>query len=258
VTALHGFLRILLVALLCCASVAGAEDPLHEQTEQFFSLPLDGAITLENTDGSIHVFGWYEPRVRLVALRNAYTAPRLAQIRAETKLAPNSLAVRSVIPPVHGIFADRSGTIDYTLNVPETAHLQLKLTTGEVTLQGLRGGSASIELTNGRISALNCFARVDASSRNGVMEVFFDWWENLPATFDYALQHGRIGAILPPMARFRVEAETLNGRIGNGFGLKNQPELGRGQELKGATATDTPLTLRFHTGGGNISIDRHP
>ncbi len=191
---LHGLFAL---AFVLASPAAQAEDPLHEQTEQFFPLPLDGAITLENTDGSIHVFGWYEPRVRLAVLRNAYTASRLQQIRAETKLAPNSLAVRSVIPPVHGIFADRSGTIDYTLNVPETAHLKLKLTTGEVTLQGLRGGSASIELTNGRITALNCFARVDASSRNGVMEVFFDWWENLPATFDYALQHGRIGAIAP-------------------------------------------------------------
>ncbi len=244
----------LLLALVLAAPNLRAEDPLLAQTEEFFPLPLNGAITLENSGGSFHIFGWYEPRVRLVAVRRAYTAARLAEIRVEKKLDPSALAVRTVIPPASGLFADRSGTVDYILNVPEMAHLRVQLGTGEVLVQGLRGGHAEIELTNGRVVAANCFAEVRAHSTNGVLEVFYEWWENLPASFDFTLRHGRLGARLPAGAQFRVDAQTTNGRIGNGFGFK--PETHEpGQSLQGATAPEPPVTLKFRTGGGNISID---
>ncbi|MBA3831840.1 MAG: hypothetical protein H0X34_08105 [Chthoniobacterales bacterium] len=252
--ALHRFVTFLLLACAPCLTKARAEDPLQAQSEDLFPLPLDGAVTLENGGGSFHIFGWYEPRVRLVALRKAYTAARLEQIRIEKKAEPAALAVRTIIPPAKGFFADRSGTVEYTVTVPETAHLKIKLGAGEITLQGLRGGRAEIELTNGRIIALNCYAQVRAHSVNGVAEAFYEWWENLPAKFDYVLQHGRIGARLPATAQFRVDAQTANGRIGNGFNFTPQTE-GDGQSLEAATRKDAPLAFHFRTGGGNISID---
>jgi hypothetical protein len=231
--------------------------PLQKTSESYFALPLTGSIAIANTEGSIHIYGWYEPRVRLVALCRAYSAARLREVRLETTATATSLAVRSAIPPVPGLFADRSGTIDYTANVPESARLKLQLADGEVSLQGLRGGEATISLTNGRITALNCFAKVAAYSRHGVMEVFFAWFEDHPAIFDYRLGQGRIAAILPATAQFRVEAATANGRIGNGFGFK-PPGSSRGETLRGATAPNPPIVLHLHSGGGNISIDRAP
>lgn len=214
-------------------------------------------MTLEHTDGSIHIYGWNEPRVRLTALCRAYTAPRLQQIRVEAKSEPASLAVRTIIPAAPGLFADRSGTIDYTVTVPETAQLKLKLVNGEVTLHGLRGGSADIDLVNGRITAFNCYARVQARSIHGAMDVFYDWWENLPAAFDWAIQHGRLGVRLPIYAHFTVDAETASGRIGNGF--KFQPaNNGPGQALKAKTAPDAPVSFVLRSGGGNIRLDPTP
>ncbi len=252
------FLVFALATLELFSGRAQGADPLWRQSQEFFSLPLDGAITIENSDGSIHIFSWYEPRVRVAALRRAYTEARLGQIRVETKAQPKSLAVRSVIPPVSGLFADRSGTVDYTVTVPETARLKLKLVNGEVTLEGLRGGSAEIELVNGRVAALNCFAQIQAHSVNGVLELFYDWWENLPAAFDYRIEHGRIGARLPAVAQFWVDAATANGRIGNGFGLQIPPSDGPGQLLQAKTGGAPSLSLILRTGGGNISIDRAP
>ena len=249
---------ILVSSLLGWSAVARADDPLQDQSEQFFPLAVDGTVTLENTDGSIHIYGWYEPRVRLAALRKAYTQPRLQQIRVETRAGPAALAVRTIIPKATGLFADRSGTVDYTLNVPEPARLKLKLANGEITLQGLRGANVDVALVNGRITALNCYAQVRARSRNGVMEAFLEWWENLPATFDYALQHGRIGVRLPGGARFRVNARTGNGRIHQEFQLAAPRNAGSGQSLEAATAPDAPVSLGLTTGGGNISLDILP
>ncbi|MGH8163281.1 MAG: hypothetical protein ACREP1_02980 [Rhodanobacteraceae bacterium] len=250
---LHRLITLLFASALL-VSCSQRSDPLQSQTEQFFFLPLDGEITLANSGGSIHVYGWYEPRVRLVALRQAYTQRRLGQIRVETRAQPAALAIRTLIPGARGLFADRSGTVDYSLNVPEPSHLHLRLRDGEVTLSGLRGGSADIRLTNGRVTAWNCFAQVRAHSVNGVLEVFFQWWENLPAAFDYTLEQGRIGALLPAEARFQVEARTTNGRIHNDFHLSTV-DSGAGQQMSGATSPKPPLSLGLRTGGGNINVD---
>jgi len=163
--------------------------------------------------------------------------------------------VRTIIPPAHGLFADRSGTVHYTVTAPETARLRLKLTNGEITLQGLRGGHAQVEFVNGRLFVLNCYAGVEARSVNGAMEVFFDWWENLPAAIDFFVQDGRIGARLPAAAHFRVAARTAQGRIHNGFALRAATGAGPGQTLEGTTAANPPVSLGLRTGGGNISIE---
>jgi hypothetical protein len=247
--------RILFGLSLLFSACTGPDSPLQLQSEQFFLLPLDGSLTIENTDGAIYVFGWSEPRVRVASLRQAYSATRLRQIRVETQTGPASLAVRTIVPPAAGLFSDRSGTVAYTINAPETAQLKLKLVNGEINLQGLRGGRARVELVNGRILALNCYAQVEARSTHGVIEVFYEWWENLPAAIECFLQHGRIGARLPASACFRVEASTAQGRIGNKFGFNAMPAIGPGQKLKGATASHPLVSLGLRTGGGNISID---
>jgi hypothetical protein len=248
-------LTFFLLTLLAARPVARAEDPLQKESVQFFPFASNGAITLENSDGSIHIYGWDEPRVRLAALRKAYTAPRLEEICVETNAEPAALIVRTIIPKESRLFADRSGTVDYTLTVPEPTRLKLKLVNGEIILHDLRGINTDLELVNGRIMALNCYAQVRAHSHNGVMEAFFDWWENLPATFDYVLQRGRIGVRLPAEARFRVKARTGNGAIHNEFRFAAPTEIGPGQTLKAATAPDAPVSLGLSTGGGNISID---
>lgn len=246
---------LLLLALFLSQSSGCAKRPLQEQSEQFFPLARGGFITLENTDGSIHVYGWDEPRVRLAALRRAYTGPRLEQVRIETIAEEAALTVRTIVPKASGLFADRSGTVDYTLTVPESARLKLKLVNGEISLQGLRGAEVDLELGNGRIIALNCYAQVRARSKNGVLEAFFEWWENLPATFDYALERGRIGVRLPRNARFRVDARTGDGWIHQQFGFGAPAKIGSGQSLEAATAPDAPVSLGLRTGGGNISLD---
>jgi len=103
-----------LIGLLCLTTMGGCSSrkPLQEQAEQFFSLPLDGSISVENGDGALRVVGWYETRVRLATLRKAYTGARLRQIGVVTKAWANALAVRTEVLPARGFFADRSGTLE--------------------------------------------------------------------------------------------------------------------------------------------------
>ena len=212
--------------LLCCTRVRARKDPLHEQTEQFFSACRSTARSRSRTPTVRFTFSaGIEPRVRLVALRNAYTAAA-AQRRfaVETKIGRRVARGADVIPRVHGIFADRSGTIDYTVNVPETA--RLKLATGErrTRARSARRPSASIELTNGRITSLNCFARVEAPARvNGVMDVFLRVVGKCSRDLRLrSCKHGRIGALLPAVAQFRIDAAKRR-RDGSGTALLRVP-----------------------------------
>ena len=246
----------LLILVACSAADARADAPLEKQTEQFLPLQPGAAVKLVNIDGAIQVFAWREPRLRLATLRRAYTAARLQQLGLTTETRGNQVIIQTVMPEVHGLFADRSGTIDYTVTVPETTPLRLKLRTGEITLHDLRGGSAQIELGNGRLTAWNCFARVEAHAGTGTMQAFFPWWENLAAAFDYHIGYGRLDLRLPPEARFRIEAETADGGIHDEFGLPVRRETQRGQSLRGATEPDPPLSLGLHIRLGNISIDK--
>lgn len=248
-------LSIILCSLLGLIAAARAEDPLQKRSEEIFPLPLDGALTLEHSDGSIHIYGWYEPRVRLVAVRKAYTALRLEQIRVETKSEPSALMVRTVIPPVSGLFADRSGTIEYTLTVPEPARLKLRMASGEISLQGLRGAKVDLAMENGRLLVINSYAEIRARARNGVLEALFEWWEKLPAKFDYAMERGRIAVRLPSAAQFRIEARTEQGRVHDEFHFPPPTNLGVGQTLTAATAPDPPVSLGLRTGSGNVSLE---
>lgn len=241
--------------LLVSTLSAPCAEPVTEQSEQFFDLPLTGAVNLENTDGTIYVVGWYVPRVRVATVRKAYTTERLHQIRVETTSNSDSLLIRTIIPRNSGLFADRSGTVGYTVTVPESAQLTLKLANGEVNLQGLRGGSAKIELINGRITAIDCFARIDARATTGVMEIFFDWWENHTASFNYFVHQGTIMARLPSAAHFRIDAQTSSGWIHHSFNLPTPTQEGRGQSLVGSNGPGPILSLGLHTGSGNISLD---
>jgi hypothetical protein len=242
-----------ILLLLSLPSPGG--EPISDRSEQFFDLPLTGAINVENTDGTINVVGWYKPRVRLAIVRKAYTTNRLRQIRVETKSSPNSLSIRTIIPEIKGLFADRSGTVGYTITVPEPSQLTLKLANGEVSLEGLRGGNAKVELTNGRITAINCFAQVEARTTQGLMEIFFDWWENFPSRFNYILGQGRIAARLPAAAAFQLSAQTNDGRIQNSFGLPAPPKPNPGQTLTAAHGSNPIASLEMKARNGNILVE---
>jgi hypothetical protein len=242
-------------ALFALALSARGDDPLQKASEEFFPLALNGTVTVDHTDGPIRVYGWNEPRVRLVAVRNAYTRSRLEQIRVATKSELPTLAIRSVIPAISGLFADRSGTIDYTIVVPQSTRMKLKLANGEITLQGLRGANVDLELVNGRVFILDSYAQVRAQVRQGRMQAVFGWWENLPAAYDLFLEHGTIAVRLPQAARFGVAARTFDGRISQQFGLPAPAQTGAGQVLEAATAPDSPVLFHLRTGDGNISLE---
>src|SRR6185437_14050098 len=98
----------------------------------------------------------------------------------DVKATQNSVTITTTFPPRKNALSDRSGTVDYIIIVPQTARIaDLRLTNGELLVEGLRGGgSATAHLVNGWLAGHNCFGDLNLTVETGRLDVAFDWWEN--------------------------------------------------------------------------------
>src|SRR5438477_12077873 len=208
-------------AALCilCVTSAFAVEPLEEIIEQKYSVDPSATLSVENTDGSIRVYAADTSQIIIQAIKKAYNAERLKGIVVDVKASQSGVAITTSFPPRKNALSDRSGTVDYIIVVPQAARItDLKLTNGEIVVEGLRnGGKAKAHLVNGWLAGHNCFGDLDLTVETGRLEVVYDWWENHESAIKAASTRGNIRAIFPSDASFDLSATATEGRIANGF-----------------------------------------
>ena len=250
-------MRYFLGFLLCFASPLFAEEPLQQKFKQTYALEQTGTISVENIDGSIRIYCWNEPEVKLEAIKKAYSAERLSQIAIDVAATPKSLTVKTKFPPQPGwwSFRDRSGTVDYTIIVPQTVKItNMALANGDLVIEGLRGGSATASLSNRRIAAHNSFGDLHLRAGNGALDIFYDWWEEMLFSLDLAITNGGIRAILPGAAKINLDAKTVNGSITSNC-EKNRFEEGRVKTLQTSTFGESAPKWKLRSVNGNIRLE---
>src|SRR5688572_4487591 len=148
--------------LVFIQSAAGVTKPLEETIEQKYELDADATLSISNTDGTIWIYAAETSEIFLKATKKAYTAERLEGIVVDVQASRKAVAINTTFPPRKNALSDRSGIVDYIIIVPQAIKItQLKLVNGEVTVEGLRGGSAKAQVKNGWIAAQSCFADLD-------------------------------------------------------------------------------------------------
>jgi hypothetical protein len=250
-------MRYFVSFLLCFTSSVLAEDPLQQKFEGTYPLEQTGTMSVENIDGSIRIYCWNEPEVKLEAIKKAYSTERLSQIAIDVAATPKSLTVKTKFPPPPGwwSFRDRSGTVDYTIIVPQTVKItNMSLANGDLVIEGLRGGSATANLSNGRIAAHNSFGDLYLRVGNGALDIFYDWWEEMLFSIDLAITNGGIRAILPGAAKINLDAKTVNGSITSNC-EKNRFEEGRVKTLQTSTFGESGPKWKFRSVNGNIRLE---
>jgi len=250
-------MRYFLSFLLCFVSSLLAEDPLQQKFEGTYTLEQTGTISVDNIDGSIRIYCWDEPEVKVEAIKKAYSAERLSQIAIDVVATSKSLTVKTNFPPQPGwwSFRDRSGTVDYTIIAPQTVKItNMSLANGDLLIEGLRGGGATASLSNGRIAAHNSFGDLRLRVANGSLDIFYDWWEEMLFSFDLAVTNGGIRAILPGAAKINLDAETVKGNIVSDFG-KNRVKEGRVKTLQTFTSGESAPKWKLRSVNGNIRLE---
>lgn len=253
-------LGLSIVALLALfGQSAFAVEPLEEIVEQKFDVDMDATLSVDNIDGSIRVYGADKPVILVMAIKKAYTAERLQGIVADTKATQRSVVITTKIPPRKNALSDRSGTVDYIIVVPHTARItQLNLVSGELLVEGLRGGSAKAHLTNGWLCGHNCFGDLDLSLETGRIDLAYDWWENERFLVKATSTRGNVRALLPTDASANLNASALEGRIANGFGNGKSGSGDIVHSISSVIGADGAATINLEAARGNIRIEKVP
>ena len=216
----QSFRLIFVACLLSLIGCGPASDRVLEETvEQSYKIEPTTSISIKNVDGSIQVYGSPAHEMTLQAIKRAYSAKRLKQMAVDVSVQPGTVAIETTFPrePTWGL-RDRSGTIDYTIVVPDTASIsRLELANGEVSVEEMRGQSVHARLGTGRLLVHNCFSNVDVTVGPGTLTLAYEWWEPGKFSIQTKIADGNAWAFLPSDAAFHLIAETVHGKIASDF-----------------------------------------
>jgi hypothetical protein len=246
---------VVLVLLACGAMRGGA---ILEQTEeQTYTVGANPALSVRNTDGRIYVYGSEDNEIKVKIYKRAFTKERLEKIAAHISLEGDAMTIETSYPPApKGLFEDRSGTVEYTILVPQNCVVSnLELSQGEISVQGLRGAGVDVCLTNGRMNVKNCFTPMRLTLGSGGIDVSFDWWENAAFALTAEIGKGDFGLRFPPTAAFQLDAATNNGHVRN-YLQDDAEHADDVQEMRTAIGGGSDVQFKIRTNDGNVRIGK--
>jgi hypothetical protein len=247
---------ISLLGGLLFAKEGSAGEVLEDVVERRFPLDPSGTFSLRAIDGTVEIFGTDSQEVKIVAVKKAFSPERLNAIAIRVDARQNAVNIETTPPPApRHQFSDRSGTVEYTINIPQTARIaRVELPTGELVIDGMRGASIAASLGSGQLVIHNCFCDQTIHVNQGGLNVFFDWMEEHPISIEAKIEDGNLSARLPTDAAFHIHAVAKEGRVSSDFSPMGTRQRGDDSEISEVIG-DAPATrLTFRAGEGNIHI----
>jgi hypothetical protein len=253
-------LRLILAAWLLSLTGCGSATnrTLEETFEQFHAIEPTADISIKNGDGVVRVYGSRANDMRVQAIKRAYTAERLKQIVVNVSVRPGSVSIETSFPPKPNWgLLDRSGTVEYTIVVPQTANIsQLELGNGELLVEGMRGQRLHAQLESGRILARNCFSDAVFSLGRGTLTLGYKWWEPYKFFIQANAAHGNALAYLPGTAAFHLIAETPHGKIANDFAERDERRAKVISKVDTLVHEGGEAVIKLQAAEGNIKVVR--
>jgi hypothetical protein len=231
---------------------------LEEISEKIYPVEPNANISIHNRDGAVLIYGSDVDEMRVQAVKKAYSRERLSRIAIDVSIKAGAVSVTSKVPPQpKWALFDRSGTVDYTIVVPETASISaLDLNAGEVVLDSMGGREVHARLGDGRIFARNCFTNLDLTMNRGTLTVAYDWWVQEKFSAQVNVGQGNSWVFLPTEAGFHLLACAAHGKIANDF--NNVPltanSSARQMKIDQIVNGGGSATIQIQVEKGNIKI----
>ena len=238
------------------ANSIGAGEVLEDVVERRFPLDPAGTFSLRAIDGTVEIFGSDSREVKIVAVKKAFSPERLNAITIRVDAKRDSVTIETTPPPaLRHNFSDRSGIVEYTINIPQTARIaQVELPNGELVIDGMRGASIAANLGSGQLVTHNCFCDQNIQVNRGGLNVFFDWMDARPFAIEAEIDDGNVLARLPTDATFQLHAVAREGHVSSDFSPMETRKRGDASEINEVIG-DTPVArLSFRASEGNIHI----
>src|SRR4029079_2528608 len=109
---------------LLFAKEVSAGEVLEDVVERRFPLDPSGTFSLRVIEGTVEIFGTDSQEVKIVAVKKAFSPERLNAIAIRVDARQDAVTIETMPPraPSHH-FSDRSGTVNYSINIPQTARI---------------------------------------------------------------------------------------------------------------------------------------
>jgi len=231
-----------------------AGEVLEDVVEKTFPLDPSGTLSLRSIDGIVEIVGTDSREVTIFATKKAFSPERLNAIAIRIDARSDAISIETTSPPEPSHhFMDRSGTVEYSINLPQTARIaRVELPNGELVINGMRGASITASLGTGQLVTQNCFCDQIIHVKQGTLNVFFDWSETRPISIDAAIADGNALARIPTDASFQLHAVAKQGNVWSDFTQsRKQGDASEINEVIG----DAPATkLNVRADDGNIHI----
>ncbi|HUP58951.1 MAG TPA: DUF4097 family beta strand repeat-containing protein [Thermoanaerobaculia bacterium] len=254
-------LQLAAATLLFAAASSAAT--LHETIDRTFDVRPGATVAVNNVNGKITVSSWDQPKVRVIAYKEAKgdrddAKEALKALRVEMQQRDGGVSVTTHHPRNHdgisSIFDWLLGdhvqmNVRYEVTVPRTMNLDVRNTNGSIRLTGV-AGRHEVGTTNGKIEIERCAGSVDASTTNGGIRA-----ELVRVAKGQSLRfettNGRIEVEVPKDLAADVDAGTTNGSISTDLPVTTT-KFSR-NSLRG-TINGGGTQLRLRTTNGGIAI----
>jgi hypothetical protein len=214
----RGFLTAtaLSAGLLLTGCIGGDFGARFEKTiDESRPLAANGVFELHNTNGSVRLVSWDEPRVRIEAVKRAGSERALEELKVEVSGEGDRVSVQTRYPR-HRWFGG-SAQVEYRVSVPRGARVQLGNVNGRVEVDGV-AGEVEAATVNGSVDVTHAGGKVEASSVNGSVEVEMARVDPAGRS-SLSTTNGSVRLTLPRDASADVVAHTVNGRVRCDFDL---------------------------------------
>jgi hypothetical protein len=242
---------------LSLVSCRPESERLLEQTfERTIAVEPNVRFSLKNAEGSIRLYGAGTRDIKIQAIKKAYGRDRLEKISVNVTAKPGSVSIDTIYPPKPKLgLADRSGTVDYVIVLPENATVaRLELSTGEVLIEGMRGSKVTASLLNGRMFDHNCFGEHQLLVANGGLDIIFDWWEGQKFSVDARIVNGNLRALIPSEAAFHLDAATEDGQVACDFRERDERPRDLVQKVDKTVGAGAQADIKLHATNGSIRV----
>ena len=251
-----GLTVIFSLGLLSLTHSLNGGEVLEDVVERRFPIDPAGTFSLRAIDGTVEIYGSDSREVKIVAVKKAFSPERLNAITIRVDAKRDSVTIETTPPPAprHN-FSDRSGIVEYTINIPQTARIaQVELPNGELVIDGMRGASIAANLGRGQLVTHNCFCNQNIHVNQGALNVFFDWMEERPISIEAVIEDGNMLARFPTEAAFHLHAIAKQGHVSSDFSPMETRKRGDVSEVNEVIGDAPAAKLSFRASDGNIHI----
>lgn len=249
------------VVLLAAGLAAGYQE--YEATyDQTFALRDGGEVALENINGDVTIEVWNRSEVRVEAVKTASSPELLDALKIEVDASSSAVRIETRYPSNrrsddgwhdHDRPKERRHMkVEYTLTVPRSAVINdVDLVNGNLMVEGVEGG-VEADTVNGNMVVRNSAGDFALSTVNGSIELYA---ENLMmnTSVDMESVNGSLDLYLPGSVGADIRAESLNGKISNGFGIEVHKGKYVGSNLRGAVGGGGSR-VELETVNGSIEV----